>query len=111
MKSQAMLLLLCFLAARNARSQVWLEGDSDCGEWVTARKENRSMALEHFALGFLNGLSSGTQYEFWRATGAKTSRVAVYLWIDNYCQSNPLDPLVTAVIKLFDERSGRRLVR
>lgn len=107
MRNKATLLLMLILATGSAHSQVSIEGSvSDCGQWVAARKTDRAMAFEHYALGILAGMSMATNKEFWRAKGTNVSREAVYLWIDNYCQSHPLDSIVTGVNALFRERSG-----
>jgi hypothetical protein len=79
----------------------------DCGQWIEARKNSGSSALELYILGLLNGLSLGTGVEFWRSGGqSKPSREAIYLWIDNYCTANPLEDVFEAAIALYIERSG-----
>jgi hypothetical protein len=85
---------------------VYVEGDIDCGDWLAARRDKRAVAFEHFVLGFLNGISVGTDTEFWHADGRRLSRDSVYFWIDNYCRTHSVNPLITAVTTLFKERSG-----
>ena len=69
--------------------------DLDCSEWVDSRTKRKSLALEHYVLGFLNGLAMGNGVEFWRADGGILSSEGVYLWLDNYCQNQPLGLNVT----------------
>lgn len=83
------------------------EGMSDCGDWLQARQNKTSVALEHFALGTLNGIAIGRYTEFWRADGREISRAAVYFSIDNYCRIHPTDLLGLAITSLFEQRTGR----
>ena len=80
-------------------------GSLDCGVWVHARQENRGQArvYESYVLGFLDGIAVGEDREFWSGKARTVSRDAAYLWVDNYCRSNPLSMVVTAVFKLFKE--------
>jgi len=102
----AVLNVALVLAAENAISQVYIEGTSDCADWVKARKTNRAVVLEAFVVGMLGGLSMGRNKEFWHANNVPVSREGVYLWMDNYCQSHPLDVLTQGINQLFRERSG-----
>jgi hypothetical protein len=106
---------LCSVAASAAAlgtNPLYIEGGTtDCGDWLAARSENRSVAFEHYVIGELNGLSMGTDIEFWRADGRQLSRDAVYYWLDNYCHTHPTDMIVPAVFELFKDRSGFGLNR
>ena len=59
---------LCSVSATTAATlgnrPVHVEGIIDCGDWLTARDRKTSVALEHYVLGILNGLSIGTDTEF-----------------------------------------------
>src|SRR5262249_51527985 len=106
--AKVILVFLMLFASKNTLSQVWIEGGAiDCGQWVSVRKANRSVAFENYVLGMLNGLASGENKEFWRAKGQPVSREAVYLWMDTYCQSHPLEGVVAAVHLLFRERTSQ----
>lgn len=96
-------ILSCFIASAHAQP-VWIEGTLDCGQWTEARKQNRAMTIEAYLVGFLSGVASGSKKEFWRAKGGQTSRQAVYAWMDNYCQADPLENVIFAAIRLFNER-------
>ena len=85
----------------------YLQGaDTDCGDWVKARKADRSSILEAFVVGTLNGMALGGKRELWRAAGDKVSDESVFLWMDNYCNANPLSKVVTGIVALFRERTG-----
>lgn len=99
-------LLVVFQSACQAEVSVQ-GGYTDCGLWMRARQQNGAGQLESYAMGFLDGFSSGKDREFWAADGRVISRDAVYLWLDNYCRSNPLNLLGTGLWKLFQERAKR----
>jgi hypothetical protein len=93
-------------------------GEIDCGLWAKARKEPPPSAviLEGNVIGFLNGLSIGESREFWgyglpqsplpggRGESSIT-RDSVYLWLDKYCNENPLSSVYVGAIQLFWEHS------
>ena len=85
---------------------VHVRGVTDCGEWLTSRQRNTSVSLEHYVIGMLNGLTIGTDREFWNADGQTISWYAIYFWIDGYCRSHPTDLLTTAVVNFFKARTG-----
>ncbi len=86
-------------------------GDLDCGLWMRARQQNKANVFESYVLGFLDGISAGEDREFWRGNGQIISRDSVYLWIDNYCRSNPLSQVVPGVFKLFREPAKKQLLK
>ena len=95
------------LAYGNSAGQgIWTEGTVDCGMWVTARKQNSAQAFEGHLLGLLNGLALGRRVDIWRAEGVPMSRDQAYLWMDNYCQSNPLSHVVSGAVMLADEKTN-----
>lgn len=77
----------------------------DCGRWATARKHDGADIWEGYVVGFLNGLSLGHDEEFWHAGNAPISRDAVFLWLDKYCDMNPLGLLTNGTIELFNQRT------
>src|SRR5438874_1411308 len=80
---------------------VYIEGLSDCGDWLSSRQNRSASALEHFVLGMLNGMAMGTDAEYWRADGRAISRDAAYFSVDRYCSEHPTDALITAVSSVF----------
>ncbi len=96
------------LGSSNAQAQgptIWIDGVHDCGEWVTARKEDRAQIMQQYALGFLSGMALGRERNFWRDRGVP-SRDAIFVWLDNYCQKNPLDTTAVALQALYREQAG-----
>jgi len=106
------LIALLFLQINSAKAQiapdahpVYLEGGStDCGDWLQARSEKRSAALEHFMLGFIDGMAIGYDQDFWNAGGKSISRNALYFSIDNYCHAHPTSNLIEAGLAIFKEK-------
>ena len=101
------------LACGNGAGQgIAAMGANDCGVWVKARKENLASLLEAHLIGFLDGMAAGRATEIWEAQGVKMSAEQAYLWMDKYCQSNPLSHVITGAHSLANERTngafGRR---
>jgi hypothetical protein len=69
-----------------------------CGSWLLAREKQDSFARGYqlWVTGFLSGaafIKNGRNLE-----GLDTE--GLYLWLDNYCRSNPVKPLREAAISL-----------
>ena len=82
-------------------STTW--GASDCGEWVSESKSNISMRT--WLLGFMTGL--GAMHELSGKTDNPLSKInsvqQIFLWMDNYCQKNPLKTVSLGGVDLFFE--------
>ena len=99
------LAILIFANTTHAKS-VWLEGVVDCGKWSSARKTNSAQYLEHVLVGTINGMSLGGGIEIWAGTdGSKISREQLYLWMDGWCQKNPLENIVGGAWYFANERT------
>jgi hypothetical protein len=97
-------------AVASAQAQVWVEnGALDCGMWVKMRIERRAQLYEYWVAGTLNGAALSKDIDFWRFKGTVVSREAVFLWIDNYCNANPLNSLIDAILQLFMQRTGSKI--
>lgn len=107
-----LILLLCIQANAWADNELLIiEGRADCGGWISGRKNNTSIAYEHYVLGFLNGLVIGSNMDFWTAKGRKLNREQVYLWMDNYCSKNPLSGPSEGVMELMNEQTDGRFFK
>ena len=82
-------------------SKTW--GDSDCGEWVSESKSNASMRT--WLAGFMTGL--GAMHELRGNTDNPLSKInsaqQMFLWMDNFCQKNPLKTVSVGGVDLFFE--------
>ena len=87
-----------------AAAQVTIKGLADCALWVEARNVGRSVALEHYMVGFINGISMGSNVDIWGAREIRQEQF--YLWIDKWCRDNPLDTLYRAGWSFADEITG-----
>ena len=103
-RSLALFLALLLLGSSPA-SAIFLEGPVDCGRWAKDRKLDKAVGLESFVIGWLNGLSLGHGKEFWNAGNAPISRDVVFLWLDKYCDKNPLTYLSDGLVELFNQRA------
>lgn len=87
-------------------------GNADCGQWVNSKTETRKAWI----LGYMSGMSMatnllGTPAEI-RANGGDwldkvNSADQIFLFIDNFCQKNPLRKLETAGFALFRELANK----
>ena len=97
-------ILLSFTAPAGAVATM---GGTDCGDWLTDRKEAsvNSWQLERGLYGVLDGLSLGLELDFW-LSGQGITLDQVNYWMDKYCRENPLSHTTNGAIKLFKERTG-----
>ena len=79
-----------------------LFGGSDCGQWLSSKTEARKA----WALGFMSGLSAAS-YLNKNTNGDWLDKVnsaeQIFIFIDNYCQKNPLRKVDTAATHLYWE--------
>ena len=85
---------------------VYVQGTINCGLWLEARKNSKSIHFENYVLGFVNGLALGRNVEIWRAKGMEISNEQLYYWMDNYCKNNPLKGVVTGAFDFANEMTN-----
>ncbi len=83
-----------------------LFGNFDCGQWVNSKTETRKTWL----LGFMSGLSLGfalvnNKQEDWLYK--VNSAEQIFLFVDNFCQKNPLRKIESAGIGLYIELTSK----
>jgi hypothetical protein len=95
---------LC-LVMQSALSQTTF-GDPDCGTWIKSPRETDKAWL----LGYLTGLNIGTpdSKAYPDPLGALGSAQQAYLWMDNFCQTNPLSKVGGGGVILFWELVAKR---
>jgi hypothetical protein len=80
------------------------QGNNTCGTWTASRRAQMAFDLEQWTLGFLSGVGfdavDGT--DPLKLLGADV----VFVWIDNYCLSHPLDRITNAATA-FVSRGSR----
>lgn len=100
-----LVLTLCALTAMSAASTAanaaTIAGAPSCGTWVKDRasKDWPELADTMWLLGYLSGIATTSRSYFLR----DTKNDSLTLWVDNYCQANPLDYLNDAGDKLASE--------
>jgi hypothetical protein len=104
----ALLLLACCLAqpvlvvAQPALGQVTIFGRPDCGVWVSKQRETDKAWL----LGYVSALSLSEQG---RISGLSdpfskiSSTEQIFVWMNNYCQKNPLKDVGAGAFSLYVE--------
>ena len=86
-----------------------IRGSQTCAEWTNERKAIKGPVDKPWLLGYLSGLASGQNREFWGGQNTGMNRLEnayVYLRIDEYCNANPDKNIVHAADHLFKERTG-----
>ena len=86
-------------------------GNFDCGQWVSSKTETRKA----WVLGYMSGMSMATN-----RLGSTNERIKngnwldkvnsaeqIFLFIDNYCQKNPLRYIETAGMSLYSELTDK----
>ena len=109
MKRTAPAILLAGLLLSNPAIAAVMFGGYDCGQWVN-RLRGRAPA-ESWVLGYLSGLSVAHE----RAgmlpqdpLDTLNSADQIYVWLDNFCQANPLRKLDGAANELFAEVKAKQ---
>jgi|LauGreDrversion4_2_1035121.scaffolds.fasta_scaffold2723015_1 hypothetical protein len=79
-------------------------GVTDCGRWVTESKSTR-ISAKTWLLGYLTGL--GAMHEVNNRNDDPMKKInssdQIFLWMDNYCQKNPLKDVADGGFQLFME--------
>jgi hypothetical protein len=83
------------------------EGSTSCGAWTQARQAQSTKAalIAQWIAGYVSG--SNVEGEQHPDALVGVDFKSLIDWIDNYCGSNPLDPIVAAAFKLTDELRSR----
>jgi len=80
-----------------AEYSVLVPDPSSCGSWTAERKGGRGNSRQLWVPGFLSGIGSTlTVTKLDPLHG--TDKEAVWAWLDNYCQKNPLAEISDAAL-------------
>ena len=77
-------------------------GAPDCGQWVKDNNPN----LKAWLLGYMSGLNVAHELSGLKPKDPldkMSSAEQAFLWVDNYCQANPMRTVASAGWKLFQE--------
>jgi hypothetical protein len=72
-------------------------GTKTCGAWVEKRKEDDHFAMAQWMLGYVSAAGYYGDFRLRESEGQ-----ALVVWMDNYCQQNPLETFEKGVQKLID---------
>ena len=98
----AIVLTMLILAAP-ARAQIKGAGATSCGVWVQSRKDGSWSVDLNWVLGFVSSYNHFVGRNIFGTSDA----YAVAVWMDNYCQKNPLNTQYEGAIQLVSELSAR----
>ena len=90
---------------------IQLHGVQSCGVWVHDRSTKDDDYVKTWLLGYLSGLAEGYEQDYL----LHADNQSIYLWMDNYCQANPLehigagaDQLAVELIKKMKGQAKQR---
>lgn len=86
-----------------AGAMVYGAGNKTCGSYVKASKMEK-MIFKNWFFGFASASSASLDKDV--LSGRDPD--AIELWLDNYCNNNPLDTFFTASLKLLTELSRKK---
>ena len=103
-KTRATVMALCCLVLSATvfdAQAVIVRGSVSCGVWVKERQEKQFATLgnQRWLIGFMSGLAMESEKDILRTTDA----ASIFLWMDNYCQANPLKDIDDGASTLFFE--------
>jgi len=80
--------------ARDKDGMYWVQGTISCGHWVEHSKKGswEEVADTNWIVGYITAYNRQTPDVF--NIMGDTDKASVYLWMDKYCQENPLNNLV-----------------
>jgi hypothetical protein len=110
MKNAALTLLLSstLIVSVFDAGAVTVRGARPCGTWIAekpvgdrsaANKSWTRIVAESWVVGFLSGYAVASNQEFLKGVDSE----GLFIWIDNYCQKNPLNHIGDASEELAQE--------
>ena len=78
-------------------------GNYDCGVWV----KNNSVIHKAWLMGYLSGSNSKVAKHRYDPLGKLQSADQAFVWMDNFCQKNPLETVGSGADKLFRELESK----
>ena len=99
MKAKLFLTLMFTFFCLPAISQITVFGVTDCGRWVSKKRDPDKTWL----LGYLSGLNAVMSSEKNDRLSKLNSAEQIFLWMDNYCAKNPLKSVQDGGNELFME--------
>ncbi len=85
-------------------------GGNSCGTWTAEQKMPRRLEDEAWLVGYIsaaNRFAPGAEGDLTNGIEGR----GLISWMDNYCQSHPLNMIETGAVALVDELRKRRAAR
>lgn len=84
-------------------------GARSCGDWLKYKPTGEDkawprMVAESWLVGYLSGIAVGVGKDALKGASASS----LFVWMDNYCQANPLDDIDDGGNKLYFELAKRK---
>ena len=97
---------ICIIFRAEAQLSVAVRGAIGCGQWVEERKSGgwSKTINESLVIGYLSGLAMGIKKDILD----EVPNQSIFLWIDNYCQKNPLNDTYDASNRLANELERKK---
>lgn len=77
-------------------------GAADCGQWITGQSRTTPHQADRaWLLGFISGINQDEYYK--NALNKISSAHQIFLWMDNFCKTNPLERVSDGVYRLMNE--------
>jgi len=83
----------------------WVAGlaSGTCGEFISDRGWDDYPQY----YGYVNGFITGYRYGEGSSFAARVNTNDMLLWVKNYCDDHPLEPLISALVKLVKELKNK----
>ncbi len=100
-----MLLLTIVTSSIQANTLLYGAGTESCGSWLEERKLGHSSLVYNHYVGWVTGYVSGFMVSVGSGVYRDTDLDAMLVYIDNYCQENPIEQFGNgARLLVFDLR-------
>jgi hypothetical protein len=95
------------IVAKAATVTIIGDGALSCGKWISERGADGKpfQVRQAWVFGYLSGMATGVGSD--ALAPAAVDHASIVVWMDNYCQANPLDPVSKAASALFYELAKR----
>lgn len=102
--SKVALMLALGLYVSSASGQVTIFGGADCGQWIA----EKTFARKSWLIGFLSGMNATYEGKNKDPLKALNSPDQAFLWMDNWCNRNPLEKIAIGGQILFLELAEKK---
>lgn len=101
MKNKLLTLVLAIGLVNPVLASTKTFGNPDCGAWVNPASKYATLGNRAWLTGFLSGLNWDEYYK--KALNKVSSAEQIFLWMDNYCKTNPLEKVGSGAKILMEE--------